>query len=202
MFRKPWIAASLIFVPWAITASADDVTIETDPNTGQRYHVTRQLVNRPVTETHYEPRQYTAYRERYTTDMQEQTRTYQVPVTQQQWVPGYQKTWNLLAPPVLSYRLMPVTRLETRTETVRVPVTRREMIPQQLTQHVPVTNTYTVTDEHTHRVALGKTQGGTVAVASNNNNGGVGTQSTPAEGAGAPSDASRDGSDDPISRHR
>ena len=66
MFRKPWIAASLIFVPWAITASADDVTIETDPNTGQHYHVTRQLVNRPVTETHYEPRQYTAYRERPT----------------------------------------------------------------------------------------------------------------------------------------
>ena len=134
--------------------------------------------------------------------MQEQTRTYQVPVTQRRWVPGYQKTWNLLAPAGVVVPPDAGDSLGDSHGNRAGAGDPSRADSQQLTQHVPVTNTYTVTDEHTHRVALGKTQGGTVAVASNSNNGGVGTQSTPAAGAGTPSDASRDGSDDPISRHR
>jgi hypothetical protein len=140
----------------ATTLRADDVRYE--EKDGLRYQVTTQTVQRPVNHTTYEPRQTTVYNPRYTTDMQEVQRTYQVPITTQQWVPGYQKTWNVFAPPVLSYRLMPVTHWETRVETVRVPSTRTDYIPQTQTTHVPVTKTHLAQEEHTHRVVVGVSQ--------------------------------------------
>src|SRR5690606_21904753 len=105
---------------------------------GIKYRETTQVMQRPITETKYQPHETSTVSPRYTTDMQETVRTYQVPVTEQQWVPGLQRTWNVFAPPVLSYRLMPVTRWETRTETVRVPVTKVEYVPGKQVQHVPV----------------------------------------------------------------
>ncbi len=145
------------------TATADEVNYEVKD--GVRYQVTRRVVQRPITETRYEQREYTTYRERYTTNMQETQRTYQVPVTQQQWVPGYQRTWNIFAPPVLSYRLMPVTRWETRTETVRIPTTKRDFIPEKAVQQVPITSQRIVEDEIVSRVAVGmvNTDAGSVA---------------------------------------
>ena len=142
---------------------ADEVTYEVKD--GVRYQVTRQVVQRPIYETRYEPREYTATREHYTTEMHDSHRTYQVPVTEQQWVPGYQRTWNPLAPPVLSYRLMPVTRWETRNETVRVPITKREVIPETRTQQVPVTTHRVVEDETVRRVAIGAASSDAPAVA-------------------------------------
>ncbi len=94
---------------------------------GVRYQKIRQVTPKPINETRYEARQYTTYHPRYTTDMQDSVRTYQVPVTEQQWVPGYQRSLNVFKPPVLSYRLVPVTRWETRTETVRVPITQARL---------------------------------------------------------------------------
>jgi len=155
-------------------AQADDVSY--DVKDGVRYQVTRQVVQRPITETHYEPREINTYSERYTTEMTPSTRTYQVPVTEQQWVPGYQRTWNLFAPPVLSYRLMPVTRWETRTETVRVPVTRRELVPQKQVQHVPVTTQRVVQDEITHRVAIGSAAPGDASSVARNTSAAGGTK--------------------------
>ena len=73
------------------------------------------MTQKPISETRYESRQYTTYHPRYTTDYHDSVRTYQVPVTEQQWVLGYQRTLNIFAPPVLSYRLVPVTRWETRS---------------------------------------------------------------------------------------
>ena len=122
-------------------------------------------MQRPITELRYEPRESTVYRERYTTDLQDSHRTYQVPVTEQQWVPGYQRTWNLLAPPVLSYRLMPVTRWETRSETVKIPITRREVIPETQVQQVPRYNTRYAEEETVRHVAIGTVANGTPTVA-------------------------------------
>lgn len=165
MTQAQWIAATLAFGALACPTllAADEVTyFEKD---GIKYQKIRQVVQRPITELRYEQRETTNYRDRYTTDMQEVQRTYQVPVTTQQWVPGYQKTWNLFAPPVLSYRLMPVTRWETRTETVRVPVTRRDVVPEKLTQQVPVYNTRYAEEETVRHVAIGTVANGTAAVA-------------------------------------
>jgi hypothetical protein len=164
MKRAQWIAATLICGAFAAPgARADEVTyFEKD---GIRYQKIRQVNQRPITELRYEQRDTTAYRERYTTDLHETQRTYQVPVTEQQWVPGYQRTWNLLAPPVLSYRLMPVTRWETRTETVRVPITKREVYPETQTHQVPVYNTRYAEEETVRHVAIGTVANGTPTMA-------------------------------------
>lgn len=164
MKRAKWIAGALALGALIAPRSrADEVTyFEKD---GIRYQKIRQVNQRPINELRYEQRESTAYRERYTTDMQESQRTYQVPVTEQQWVPGYQRTWNLFAPPVLSYRLMPVTRWETRTETVRIPVTKREVIPEKQVQQVPVWNTRLAEEETVRHVAIGTVANGTPSVA-------------------------------------
>ena len=136
---------------------------------GIRYQVTTQVTQKAIPETKWVPSETTQVSPRYTTEMQDSVRTYQVPITEQQWVPGYQRTWNLLAPPVLSYRLMPVTRWETRTETVKVPVTKVDYVPYKHVQHIPVTNTRIANETHTSRVAIGIVPGasGSTAVASN-----------------------------------
>jgi hypothetical protein len=192
------VATAVVGTLTATALRADDVTYE--ESNGVRYQVTRQVTQKLIPETKYEPRQYTTYRERYTTEMQEVPRTYQVPVTEQQWVPGYQRSWNPFAPPVLTYRLVPVTRMESRTDTVRVPSTRKEYIPETATQHVPVTTHHLAQEEHTHRVAVGPIQNGTVATApattnSAANNAAVG-------GLNKVDDPPRDASLDQLDRRR
>ncbi len=159
-----WIVAVLLLGTLAPAALADDV--EYFEKDGIRYQRIRQVTQRPITDVRYEPRESNVYRERFTTDLHETTRTYQVPVTEQQWVPGYQRTWNLLAPPVLSYRLMPVTRWETRTETVKVPLTRREVVPEKQTVQVPVYNTRYAQEEVVRHVAVGTVGSGSGSAAS------------------------------------
>jgi hypothetical protein len=168
------LASSLILSSLASWVVADDVrTFDED---GIKYQETTQVVQRPITETRYEPREYTSYREKYTTDMQDVQRTYQVSVTRQEWVPGYQRTWNIFAPPVLSYRLLPVTRLETRTESVRIPVTKREMVPEKLVRQEPVTNTRMAQEKHIHRVAVGTVQDPNSPLVANRNDAAGGTK--------------------------
>lgn len=153
---------------WAAPAIAQQNVQEVVEN-GIQYRVTTHVTQKAIPETKWVPSETTQVSPRYTTEMQDSVRTYQVPVTEQQWVPGYQRTWNLLAPPVLSYRLMPVTRWETRTETVKVPVTKVEYVPYKQVQHIPVTNTRIANETHVSRVAIGIAPGagaGT-AVASN-----------------------------------
>ena len=198
MNRNQWIAGAIAAAALATSsARADDTSIVDEG--GVRYHVTRQTVQRPITETHYEPRQYTSYRERYTTDMQEVPRTYNVTVTQHQWVPGYQRSLNPFAPPTLSYRLVPVTHVETRTETVRVPVTRRDLVPETQTQHVPVTTQRIVQDTHEHRVALASRRVAAARrrIALRND-----TSSGPVGGLNQINDPPRDDSSDQISRRK
>jgi hypothetical protein len=158
-------------------ATADDVQYETVG--GVRYQVITETNQRPITEWRSEPREQTVFQERYTTSMQESVRTYQVPVTEQQWVPGYQRTWNIFAPPVLSYRLQPVTRWETRTETVRIPITKREYVPQRQVQHVQVPDTKIAEEKVVRRVAVGLEGGGTQNVARSDSFGGTGLDNNP-----------------------
>lgn len=122
---------------------------------GIQYRETTHVTQRAIPETKWVPSETTQVSPRYTTDYQEQVRTYQVPVTEQQWVPGLQRTWNIFAPPVMSYRLMPVTRWETRSETVRVPVTKVDYVPYKQVQHIPVTNTRIAEERVVSRVAIG-----------------------------------------------
>jgi hypothetical protein len=142
---------------------------------GIRYQVVTQTTQRLINETRYEPR--TTYQERQTTDFQEVQRTYQVPVTEQQWVPGYQRTLNIFAPPVLSYRLLPVTRWETRVETVRVPVTRRDYVP--LTQQVPVVTQRLAPEKVVRHIPIGTVNDGTLTANRNDSAGGQQLQSDP-----------------------
>jgi hypothetical protein len=167
--KRATLAAALAALP-LVTASrlvADDVRHETDSN-GVRWQITTQEVPRPLTKTHYVPQESTIAVPRYTTTMEESVRTYQVPVVRHEWVPGYQRSWNIFAPPTLSYRLMPVTRWETRTETVRIPITKQDYVTQSQVQHVPVTQTVIANETVVRRQAIGldhTATGGAAAVA-------------------------------------
>lgn len=163
MNRAKWISAMLLLGAISPALRADDV--EYFEKDGIRYQRIRQVTQRPITDVRYEPRESTYYRERYTTDVHDSHRTVQVPVTEQQWVPGIQRSWNVFAPPTFSYRLMPVTRWETRVETVRTPVTRREVVPERQTVQVPVYNTRYAQEETVRHVAIGTVDSGAAAVA-------------------------------------
>jgi len=164
--RKLIVASLALGAVVTATVRADDV--EYFDQNGVRYQKIRQVTSKPISETRYESRQYTTYHPRYTTDYHDSVRTYQVPVTEQQWVPGYQRTLNIFAPPVLSYRLVPVTRWETRTETVRVPVTKQDYVAQQRVEQVPITTQRLVQDTHESVIAIGPSGSGAPLVANSN----------------------------------
>jgi hypothetical protein len=163
-------------------AGADEVQYVDEG--GVRYQVITQTTQRPISETKYVPHEYTTLREHYTTEMQESQRVYQVPVTEQHWVPGYQRTLNVFAPPVLSYRLMPVTRWETRSETVRIPVTKRNYVSEKQVTQVPVVNQRVATEVHTHRIAVGPATGNAPLMATRNDVGGTKLDGEPPRDSG------------------
>lgn len=172
MIHRKLIVASLALGS-VLTATLQAQQVEEFVQDGVRYQKIRQVTQKPISETRYESRQYTTYHPRYTTDYHDSVRTYQVPVTEQQWVPGYQRTLNIFAPPVLSYRLVPVTRWETRTETVRVPVTRQDYVAQQRVEQVPITTQRLVQDTHESVIAIGPSSGSAPLVANSNSAGGT-----------------------------
>jgi|GEM_PF-4014140 len=168
MIRGTSTALALATLAALAAPAAAQQNVQDVVENGIQYRVTTHVTQKAIPETKWVPSETTQVSPRYTTEMQDSVRTYQVPVTEQQWVPGYQRTWNLLAPPVLSYRLMPVTRWETRTETVKVPVTKVDYVPYKQVQHIPVTNTRIAEERHVSRVAIGIAPGasGGTAVAS------------------------------------
>ncbi len=122
---------------------------------GITYRETVQTTQRPVPQTTMQPQDYTYYRERYTTELQDTQRTYQVPITEYQWKPETHRSWNPFDPPYVAYRLVQQTRYETRSETVKVPVAKREVIPEKITRQVPVTTQRMASEEVRTRVAIG-----------------------------------------------
>ena len=158
----------------ASRAMAQDVRFYED--NGITYRETTQTVKRPIPHTEMQPQNVTYYRERYTTDLQEVTRTYQVPVTQYQYEPHVEGRWNPFVQPTLSYRMVPRTHWETKTEVVKIPVSRRDVVPETVTHQVPVTTHKIAEDKVVSRVAIGTTSAtsaGTLAAnpSSTNNSG-------------------------------
>ena len=137
---------------------ADDVRVY--DNNGVTYRETRQTVRHPITETHLETRESTVYQNQVTTEMRAVPRTYPVAITEYHWTPVYRRTWNLLAPPVLTYELVPQTRWETRSDTMQVPYTRSDLVPQKVTQQVPVTTQRMVESQYVSTVAVGVSTAG------------------------------------------
>jgi len=152
---------TLLAVWLPAVARADDVRYYDQD--GVTYCETRQVIQRPVSETHYEDQQRTIYVEQYKTQMQSVPRTYQVPVTtytlQTYWV----NRWNPFVEPTQASRYVPQVHWETRTDTVQVPVVVREVVPQQQTVKMPITTQRTVAEEHIHRVPMAVKPAGAAA---------------------------------------
>lgn len=145
------LVAAVLLVPGR--AHPDDVTYyEKD---GVTYRETRRVVRRPITETRYEQRERTVYREEYSTETQETYRTVFVPVTEYRWEAHWRNRFNPFAQPYLEQRLVPRTHFEPRTEVVRTPVTRRQLVPEVRQEQVPVISRRMVEEEVISRVAVG-----------------------------------------------
>lgn len=134
-------------------AAADDVRYYED--NGVTYRETRQKVNRPINETALVDQQRTVYREKLDTELVDQVRTYQIPVTEYRREAYWANRFAIFRQPYLAERVVPTRRLETRTETVKVPVTRRQLVPETTTVRVPVTTQRMVQDEIISRVVVG-----------------------------------------------
>ena len=100
-------------------------------------------------------RDYTYNRQRYTTELQEVQRTYQVPITEYQWKAETHRSWNPFEAPYVAYRLVPQTRWETRSETVKIPVAKVEVVPEKITRQEPVTTHRIAQEKVITRVAIG-----------------------------------------------
>ncbi len=149
----------------ASRATAQDVRYYED--NGITYRETTQTVRRAIPHTEIQSRDVTYYRERYTTDLQDVTRTYQVPVTQYVYEPYLSNRWNPFAQPTLNYRMVPKTSWETKVETVKIPVSRRDVVPETVTQQVPVTTHKVAEDKVVSRVAVGTTSSTAGTLAAN-----------------------------------
>jgi len=153
------IRTSLFAVAVAMTAQAAGISLAQDVHyvkgeDGTTYRETRQVINQTVPETRLEERESLVYRPTYTSELKETQRAYVAPVTEYQWVPYLERSWNPFAAPVLTYRLMPQTRLETHVETVRIPVTRCEMVQEKHVVRVPVTTSRVAQGEIVTRVPV------------------------------------------------
>ncbi len=149
----------------ASRATAQDVRYYEDG--GITYRETTQTVRRPIPHTEMQSRDVTYYREKYTTDLQDVTRTYQVPVTQYVYEPRVENRWNPFTQPTLTYRMVPRTHWETKYETVKIPVARRDVVPETVTQQVPVTTHKIAEDKVVSRVAVGTTASSAGTLAAN-----------------------------------
>jgi hypothetical protein len=196
--RKLLLISGLLLTLAPQRAWADDVRYYAD--NGITYRETTQVVKRAIPHTEMQQRDVTYYRERVTTDLQEVTRTYQVPVTQYQYEPYLEGRWNPFVQPNMTYRMVPRTRWETKSETVKIPVARREVVPEKLTQQVPVTTHKIAEDRVVTRVAVGTTStlapGGALVGTGAGGSGVAGQNSTGAYGM--PPGTLPAGSGDPI----
>jgi hypothetical protein len=131
---------------------ADDVKFY--EQNGVTYQETHQVVQRPISETHYQDQQRTVYVEQYKTQNQALQQTFQTPVTVYTMETYWVNRWNPFSEPYLAYRYVPHTHWETRVQTVQVPTVVREVVPQQQTIKTPVTTQRLVSEEHISRVPV------------------------------------------------
>ena len=150
---------SALFATLAFSQFSWGQQIETDPQTGVQYQVTRQVYKRPVSETHIEQRPYTVYTERLSTELQPSYKTVTTPVTEYSWEPYLANRWNPFSQPTVGYHYVPHTRWDSRVEESQIPLTRHDFVPEQRTAQIPVTTQRLVDEEHITRVALSGSSG-------------------------------------------
>jgi hypothetical protein len=143
LFAPIWLAA----VAAAVTLHAQ-ATTSTETENGVTYRVTRQVVQRSVPVTEYQPREQKVYRPQVTTQYQTYQQTYFTPVTQYQYVPRLRGQWNPFIQPYWVHELHPTTRWEARPTSVQIPVARTDWVEETRTTHVPVTTYRTVPEEY------------------------------------------------------
>ena len=148
-------------------------TMEPDPcgrmtATAARIPLTAQTVNRPVTETHLEQRESVVYRPRVTTELRDTPQTTPLVVTEYHWTPVYRRSWNVFAPPYLTYEWLPQTHVETRTDIVKTACTRSEYVPEKVTQQVPVTTQSYVPEKIVTHSYVGRAPNAAASVAVQN----------------------------------
>jgi hypothetical protein len=184
-----FVTAAALLALGAAGAMADDVKYSEED--GLTYRETTQTIQRPVQHTTMQQRDVTYNRERYTTELQEVQRTYQVPITEYVWKPETHRSWNPFEPPYVAYRMVQQTRYETRSETVKIPVAKREVVPEKITQQVPVTTQRIAQEKVVTKVAIGPagshaTGGASTMAAGGANN--LGNSAMASSGAGSTND--------------
>jgi hypothetical protein len=162
LVRLSFCVASLSAVVLALgsqRALAQSTTEIVDGKDGNRYRVTTQVIQRPVSKTEWESHQQTVFRERYDTQWHTNYRNYVTPVTE--WRPELYlaNRWNPLAMPYWTYRYVPVTRWESRVEPYSVPIAQRTLVPEQQTVQIPRTTTQMAREEYVSKVYLGPSTG-------------------------------------------
>ncbi len=116
------------------TTRADDGTI-VDVN-GEKYRETVQKQQRQVIEL--EERTHTYKQTRYKPEVQKQTRTVMVPITEYAYQAFPVGSWNPFGQPNYEWRYVPVTRWEAKTQEVEVTVMKPEQFNVQVIEKVPV----------------------------------------------------------------
>jgi len=149
----------------APNGGADDVRYY--EKNGVTWRETRRKVEDRVPVSRMEERTETVYREEFTTEMRDTTRTAWVPVTEYRWEAFWVNRWNPLARPYVAYRQVPHTRWEKRTETVQEPVNARRLVPETRVVRRPVGGFQTVQREVVSRVPVvgGRTSAGAALAA-------------------------------------
>jgi hypothetical protein len=138
-----WLTASAI----TATVNGQVTTTYEDAPDGTKYLVTRQVTQRSIPTTEYQPREQKVYRPQVTTEYQSYQQTYLTPVTQYQYVPHLRNWWNPFTGAYWTHDLQPVTRWEARPATVQVPVAKTNWVEETHTTQVPVTTYRTVPEE-------------------------------------------------------
>jgi hypothetical protein len=145
-----------VWLSHAGPARADEVRYY--EKNGVTWCETRRTVQERVPESRIEDQTETVYREEFTTELQETTRTRWTPVTEYRWEAFWAGRWNPFAGPYLAYRYVPRTHWEPQTETVKVPVNTRRLVPETRTVRRPVGGFRVVEREVVSRVPVGGTR--------------------------------------------
>jgi len=152
MLRLQLIAVAVL-AALAATAGGDEVSFVTE--NGIVYRQTRRMAARPVAETQMQQSTRTVYREQWTTEQRDCTRTCLLPVTEYRLEHYWVGLYNPFVQPYVAARWVPTTRWEAKTETHKTPLYVRRVVPETQTVQTPVATQRYVWEEVVDRVPVG-----------------------------------------------
>jgi hypothetical protein len=122
---------------------------------GITYYDTYRVVQRPVMETACQQTTRTVYKEQFSTETKDVTRTSWTPVTVYRAETQMVGKWNFFIEPYYETHWVAETQWVPHNEVVKMPVTCRKLVPETQTVQVPVT-TQKMVDQYirTSRVAV------------------------------------------------